>query len=368
MGSAETEVKSNRMTTTMGRRHLLALAGGTTLLACAGAPKSELWTRPKDRSRHPPVVVLIAIDGVRHQDVFFGPDARLGRNHGYPTRRSLIPHLVEMERWGAVLGAPDSEGFYASGPNFISLPGYMEMLSGTSKTKCTENDCMQMIQPTLMDDVQRATPDDPTRSGVFSSWAKVQVAAAARSRGVISAGRFEGAHLDVLEKFPGCKRALAAGAAEHAGHTGFRADQWTGQLALSFFQEARPEFMFVSLGETDERAHEGKYVEYLDALSAADDFVGSMVEALVAREHEGRETLLLVTTDHGRSDNFRDHGRSHPESARGFLFAGGSVVPSVGRIRGRAFLRDIAPTVRELRGVPHPDQPDRGQVIRSIIG
>jgi hypothetical protein len=243
----------------------------------------------------------------------------------------------------------------------------MEMLSGTSKIKCTENDCMQMTQPTLMDDVQKHTPNDPTRSGVISSWSKIEVAAAATSRGVISAGRFKGEHLELLEKFPGCRRALARGAAEHAGHTGFRADKWTGELALSFFEEARPEFMFVSLGETDERAHEGKYGAYLHALHAADAFVGAMMNALLAREMEGRQTLFLVTTDHGRSDNFKDHGRSHPESARGFLFAAGSVVPSIGRVKRRAYLRDIAPTIRELRGVEHPDQPERGRVIRSIV-
>jgi hypothetical protein len=345
---------------------MLGLAGAT-FLACAGTPKNERWALPSDLSQDPPVVVLVAIDGVRHQDVFHGPDPRWGRGHTFQTRRQLVPHLVEMERWGAVLGAPGSDGFYASGPNFVSLPGYMEMLSGTSKTRCTENDCMQMTQPTLMDDVQEEAPDDPTRSGVFSSWSKIEVAAAAKSRGVISAGRFKGAHLALLEEFPACRRALAQGAAEHAGHTGFRADRWTGQLALSFFEEARPEFMFVSLGETDERAHEGSYGAYLHALNGADDFVGAMMKAMVAREMEGRQTLLLVTTDHGRSDNFKDHGRRHPESAQGFLFAAGSVVPSVGRLKGRAFLRDIAPTIRELRGIPHPDQPDRGQVIRSIV-
>lgn len=355
----------NQMARTMGRRHVLGLAGAT-VLACAGTPRKDRWAVPSELLKDPPVVVLIAIDGVRHQDVFLGPNSDLGRNHPYRSRRDLIPHLVESERRGAVWGAPNSDGFYASGPNFVSLPGYMEMLSGTSATRCTENDCTRMTQPTLIDDVQDEAPDDPTRSGVFSSWSKIAVAAAAHRPGVISTGRFEGIHLDALESFPRCKRALAEGAKENAGHSGFRRDQWTAQLALSFFEEAEPEFLFASLGETDERAHEGKYEDYLHALNEADRFVGAMRDAMAAREREGRRTLLMVTTDHGRSDNFRDHGRSHPESARAFLFASGTVVPSLGRVEERAHLRDIAPTVRRLRGLPQLDEAEHGSILQSL--
>lgn len=358
--------KAGRLTVTMARRHMLGLAGAT-LVACASNPKNGRRTSAQPPSDDPPVVVLVAIDGVRHQDVFAGPDQSQCAATPFRTRADLIPHLVEMERAGTVLGAPGSDGFYASGPNFVSLPGYMEMLSGTSHTRCTENDCVSMMRRTLVDDVQAEASEDPTRSGVFSSWSKLDVAAAAEVRGVVSAGRFRGAHLDVLETYPGCRAALKRGRDEAAGHSGFRRDRWTSELALSFFEEARPEFLFVSLGETDERAHEGDYPAYLHALAESDRFVGRLARALRGRELEGRRTLLLVTTDHGRADNFRDHGRSHPESARAFLFAGGSVVAQRGWVpHGRAYLRDIAPTVRQLRGLP-PSGHDEGSILRSIL-
>lgn len=348
---------------TMGRRNALALAGAT-VLACTGSPFRAVLPGAALRSNRP-LVVLVAIDGVRAKDVFFGPDQALGGSRTFRSREQLVPHLTQMESSGVVLGAPGSGGFFASGPNYVSLPGYMEMLSGTSHVRCTENDCAEMQQRTLMDDVQENAPGDPTRSAVISSWAQVNVAAANKARGVVSAGRFDGENLEVLTRFPTCKRALMKGRAQYAGHTGFRSDRWTSELALSFFEEASPEFLFVSLGETDERAHEGNYAAYLQALHESDLFVGQIHQALQERRAEGHKTLLLVTTDHGRAKNFRDHGRQYPESAQSFLYAAGSLVAPRGWIKHEtAYLRDIAPTIRAIRSRVGP----RAQILQAQLG
>jgi hypothetical protein len=351
---------------TFGRRQMLAWTGASAI-ACAAGPRR----RPTNLSwgmGEPPLIVLLAIDGVRHQDVFLGPDDTLQKQARFSSRQQLVPHLMHLEQVGTVLGAPGSGGFFASGPNFVSLPGYMEMLSGTSRTRCTENDCDTMRRRTLVDDVQERTPSDPTRTGVFSSWAKIDVAAANESRGVVSAGRFKGEHLEILESLPQCRDALLEGRDIYAGHTGFRSDYFTGELALAFLEEANPEFLFVSIGETDERAHENKYDEYLSALYESDRFVGRMHAALERKRAWGRETLLLVTTDHGRADNFRDHGRQHPESARAFLYAAGSLIAPRGWVAHEAaYLRDIAPTVRALRGNHLAAEESEGQVLHSLL-
>lgn len=146
----------------------------------------------------------------------------------------------------------------------------------------------------------------------------------------------------------------------------FRPDSLTGELAYTFLREADPDFLFVSLGETDEWGHMGNYPKYLEALHAADRFVGRVRSFL---RRSGRETALFVTTDHGRAHGFRDHGGEHPESSRGFLFAEGTRIRASGPIRAReeVYLRDIAPTVRTIAGLRPRMDGDQGRALVELL-
>lgn len=345
------------------RQALLGLA--STFVSCMHSPP----LRPdKQAVTRPARVIVIAIDGVRYQDVFGGARASWLAEGPVPSREELVPTLVELERRGAVLGAPGGLGFYASGPNFVSLPGYMEILSGSSGTGCTENDCVRIRRATLLDEFF-ARSGDPTRSAVFSSWPQVSRAASgAFGSGVVSAGPFEGTRHDVLEAHAECRRLLEAGRRDVLPD-GLRRDDATAGLALAYLRAMDPDFLFLSLGETDEHAHAGDYPGYLTALQRADGWVARFFEEQRRAEVSGRPTALFVTTDHGRSYDFNDHGRSYPESSRSFLIAAGSAIRPVGRLpwSGGA-LRDIAPTVRLLTGLDRPprDASD-GRVLNELV-
>lgn len=108
--------------------------------------------------------MLLAIDGVRSEDVLGLPkDAQ-----------AQLPELRAMQQTGMVWGTKERP-FAASGPNFISLPGYTEMLSGTAQTGCLDNDCQATKRPTLLDDFDARFPGEP--SAVISSWSKLGIAA-----------------------------------------------------------------------------------------------------------------------------------------------------------------------------------------------
>lgn len=358
----------NQLSLRMGRRGALgALAASFASCQYSSSPSHETTIGQASRSkRSAPLVVLVAIDGVRWQDIYQGPSFK-GESVA-SSRKDLIPNLIEMERRGLSWGAPGAASFYASGPNFVSLPGYMEMLSGTSATACTENDCKQMKRHTLLDDFASLSPEDPTRAGAFSSWPKLAVAASRRKRGVVSTGRNGGFHHEILKGLPLCSAALSAGRAETGRRGDMRSDAHTARLARAFLDEADPGFVFVSLGESDEAAHQGSYPDYLRAIQFADGFIGELRSDLRKRQLEGRETLLLVTTDHGRAHNFNDHGRKYPESSRGFLFAEGSRILPLGAIEGgSAYLKDIAPTVRALSGLPARTDQGSGRVLEEIL-
>ncbi|HTJ80902.1 MAG TPA: hypothetical protein VL400_04240, partial [Polyangiaceae bacterium] len=133
--------------------------GLATLMGCGtlvGAPPAdnpahasriESAEEPPEGRAEPPSIVLVAIDGARWQDVFLGTDRRLldeagldAKDHA-ATADVLTPHLAELARQGVALGAPGQGApFLASGPNFVSMPGYSELLTG-HPASCQENDC-----------------------------------------------------------------------------------------------------------------------------------------------------------------------------------------------------------------------------------
>jgi arylsulfatase A-like enzyme len=154
------------------------------------------------------------------------------------------------------------------------------------------------------------------------------------------------------------------------GHDAFRPDRYTAELALRYLEAERPAFLFVGLGEPDEYAHEDDYRGYLGSLRAADDFFGRLFAVLDRMGERGRRSLVLVTADHGRGRDYRDHGAWMPESARVWLMALG------GPVRARGFvqtpfarrLSDVAPTIRQVVGLPVDETVGGGTPMTEILG
>ncbi|MGH7271668.1 MAG: hypothetical protein ACREJ3_14650, partial [Polyangiaceae bacterium] len=113
-------------------------------------------------------------------------------------------------------------------------------------------------------------------------------------------------------------------------------------------------------------AHRGDYRGYLEALQRSDAFIGDLAAALSRLGARGRHTTVIVTADHGRAYDFKDHGAEFPESGRVWLAAFGGDVKGRGLVRSprRRTLSDVAPTVRALLGIR--DEGDHP--IAEIVG
>ncbi len=320
-------------------------------------------------NRESPITVLLAIDGVRWQDVFLGPETSRAPQLSNWTAQSWTPQLSELRKDAAVYGGPHCASFRASGPNYVSLPGYMEMLSGCKKIACTENDCPQIQTTTLLDEFSYAKRPEDAPPALFSSWERLISGAALHAdSGIVSAGRFEGRQLEILQKWPATARLLKLAHEKSGGDKDFRFDSLTAKLAIAYLRQAAPHFVFLSLGQTDEAAHDGNYLAYLQALRAADRVIGQIRRILQKAEAHGRQTLFMVTSDHGRSQSFNEHGRSFPESAESFLIVSRSLVQRKGPVtEASACLADIAPTIRYAAGLPHHYGTDQGRVMRELF-
>jgi Sulfatase len=326
-------------------------------------------------SEDAPAVVLVVLDGVRWQDVFVGADPGLAAEAKVPAVRAdeLMPHLHALiaDR-GAALGAPgEGAPMAASGPNFVSLPGYTEIFSGRSPSPCRDNDCAPTRLPTLMDDM-RAVTQRPSDVAVIASWEKIErVASADPSNLVLSTGRVRTRHAESLRDDEVTREWLERGARSDPfpGYDDFRPDQYTAAVGLRYLETKRPRLMFLGLGEPDEYAHRDDYAGYLGSLRAADAVIGELFVVLGRMGVRGQHTTVFVTADHGRGRDYRMHGRNFPESSRVWLVAAGAGVAA----RGFAHadrphrLADIAPTVRTLLDLPPEVSPSSGTPLDELF-
>jgi hypothetical protein len=302
-------------------------------------------------------VVLITIDGVRWQEVFRGVDAAYAEEALMPHSAvvppaRLVPNMHRLFfEGGTALGDPGLPGgFFASGPHYVSLPGYVELMSGAT-SECTRNDCMPALGTTLPEEVSYALAAGPGQVAIFASWEVIaRVSSGERPDVLVVAGSSEGAE-----------------APAYPGHGAYQADRQTRFQAIRYLLERRPRFLWVSLGDTDEWAHRRDYRNYLVALRGADAFVGEVAAHLDEMGDYGKSTALFVTTDHGRGAGFADHGED--ESSNVWLLARGPGLPPRGSVGtgDTRYLRDVAPTIRSLLHVPARTCDECGKPIPEIL-
>jgi len=348
--------------------------------AAARAPSRDAHTlevtpdvsERESEERSEGAVVLVVLDGVRWQEIFGGADRTLAHQRGlnplaWASPRALMPNLQHLLETRAIaLGAPGhGADITATGPQFISMPGYLEIFAGRPDPACESNDCARPPSSTVVDDVVASSgPDD---AAVISSWPPIARASSAdASKVVVSAGRKRLERGDVLRADEGTATLLESGAraAAFPGQGDYRPDAITARVALRVLVTRSPRFLFVGLGDADEYGHHDDYAGYLGAIHASDAFLGDLFVALDQMGARGRHTTVLLTSDHGRAYDFRNHGARYPESGRVWLVAAGGEIQGHGLVAaaGRHTLSDVAPTVRALLGISA-----QGQAIPEVV-
>ncbi len=336
----------------------MALALGLLFSSCVQPAVTAEATPPGRAEGREPAelvdnVVLVTLDGVRWQEIFEGADPALADGAALPegegrSARALTPNLHRLFfDEGVVLGDPRiGEPFVASGPNYVSLPGYVEIMTG-APSGCSGNDCEPHVSWAIAADSARA----PDGAAIFASWERIALAVPPDVSGLlVRAGRTPD------EQAPA-----------YPGTGDYRPDQRTAALAIDHLVHRHPRFLWVALGDTDEWAHRHDYRGYVDALRFADTFVGELSAHLAAMGDYGARTAVFVTADHGRDADFADHGGS--ASAGVWLMARGGPIATRGstpllRTRG---LRDIAPTLAAILGEAPPGCAACGGVLDELL-
>lgn len=281
------------------------------LLAACGETPSEV-SNGLDAPT-PYNVVLVTLDGVRWQELFGGTDPLL----------TAHPAPIFNGFWSAI--APRGQVYGNQRANSrmrvtnianASLPGYTSIYA-LRNPGCVTNFCGKVKVPTFVDRLKDELGVPKSGIAVFASWSKMKLAVTSRD------------DVAVVEIGPG---------APHDDERDFRHpegfelpaekdrvlefDRLTAPKAFAYLERERPRYLHIAMLDSDRFAHQKRYGKYVETLEAYDRMLVELVTRLDALGEYGRNTALIITTDHGRGiwGEWGEHGPHVPASARVWAF------------------------------------------------
>ena len=154
----------------------------------------------------------------------------------------LMPNLHRIiDAEGVAIGAPGHGAeIAASGPQFISMPGYIEIFAGRPDRRCFRNDCVPAPMRTIVDDVRDS--GDARDVALVASWPNIARAASAEADFVVTAGRKLVDREDLLRADGPTAGSWTRARAplRFPGLGNYRPDAFTGRIALRRLAVSRP--------------------------------------------------------------------------------------------------------------------------------
>lgn len=294
-------------------------------------------------------VVLVTLDGFRWQELYAGAEERLlpkdeavraafWRESAKERREALLPFTWEVVAARGQL----RRGRVTNGLNF-SYPGYGELLSGFPDPKIDSNKKIPNENPTVLEWLSKR-PGFAGRVAAYCCW---DVFPAIFNRERSGLPTFAG---EAGPAAPGYENFLREIPTTWKGCT---YDMLAFRPALDYLKAKKPRVLYISLGETDEWAHAGRYDLYLSAARRSDDYLRLLWTTLQEMPEYAGKTALLVTTDHGRGHEgtkWRDHGKDVVGAERIWLAAIGPGVAALGESKEEFTQAQVAATVAALLG------------------
>jgi hypothetical protein len=314
-------------------------------------------------------VVLITLDGLRGEEVFTGADKRLiAADNGVKEpekcldsfwtedpverRRRLLPFLwSRMESDGWIAGDIDRNSIVrVTNGMYFSYPGYNEILTGFPDPKVDSNDKKYNTNVTVLEWLH-SKPEFQGRVAAYGSWDVFPYIINDRRSGIPVNAGWEPLVTGDAKRLEALNFVAANLFREWDG---VRYDAFTVQGAVEEIHAKQPRVLFVSLGETDDWAHGGRYDRYLLTAQQNDRFIETLWNTTQSLDAYRDKTLFLVTTDHGRGDGregWKNHSRLLQGSERIWIAAFGAGLVRHGIDEGGEFEQaQVASTVARALG------------------
>jgi hypothetical protein len=285
-------------------------------------------------------VILITVDGLRHQELFGGMDPMLIDAAGVKetAEKAGIQNLDELKEafwrdtpaerrevlfpffWGTfapqgiVLGNPAKNSIVRVTNNFkVSYPGYAEIVTGKAQPGVWGNLEFPSPKPTVFEFVQEKLALDYKGVAAFTSWKTFHFINARKVDSFYNNTGYERVPDDLAT--PGMEPLNTLQFEMLTPWDSVRSDIVTQTLALEYLKAHQPKVMYLSLGETDDWAHNRRYDRVIHACRLFDNALKDLWETLQSQDAYRDKTSIIISSDHGRGSTLEDwtsHGREIP--------------------------------------------------------
>jgi hypothetical protein len=333
------------------------------LFVCAinGYSQSQPTVRKTER------IVMIALDGMRWQEIFGGVDSTILHNNKFTRevkelektfwaadnlerRKKLMPFF-----WSTLAEKGQLYGNRALGNNVdvanpykLTYPGFSETVTGNPDTAIHSNALINNKNINVFEFINQ----QKGYKGKVATFATSELFPYLLNKG--RNGLIVNANFDSLPyntpqmKMLNDMQRLTARPIEE------RPDLLTYFAAREYLKTYRPKVLYVPLGETDAFAHQGNYDMYLGAVHAEDAMIADMWTLLQSMPEYKDKTTMIITCDHGRGvkEEWTSHGPKidHAENIW-FAVMGPDTKPSGEQTQPmQIYQGQLAATMAELLG------------------
>lgn len=336
-------------------------------------------------------VILITLDGLRWQEVFGGAVDSMMQNdvltknkeailekysatNPREAREKLMPWFWStLAQEGQLYGNRWEDSRVTCTNRFwFSYPGYNEILTGFSDPEINSNAKKYNPNTTVLEWLH----DKPAFAGkvaAFGSWDVFPYIINDERSGIpVNAGfrKAEDTYLTYKEQFLNDLQDQIP-----SPWSSVRLDAFTHHYALEYMKKHHPRLVYLSYGETDDFAHDGRYDHYLNSAHQTDRWIQDLWEYLQSDPFYSGKTTLIITTDHGRGtspmEEWKSHGTIYKGSNQIWMAAIGPNVPALGAVAGgeQLFQSQVAKTVATMLGYPEYEggKYPAGAVIEQMI-
>jgi hypothetical protein len=299
-------------------------------LVCLFAAPLGAQISPDHKTQH---VIFVMTDGFRWQEIFSGAEASLmnkqngkvrdpaalkkayWRDDLQARREALMPFLWQVvAKQGQIFGNREKgSDAYVTNGMFFSYPGYNETLCGfPDDARIHSNDKVPNPNVTVLEWLNNK-PAFHDQIAVFGAWDVIPYVVNPDRSHLTANGGY-----DLLDNIPatpelGLLNRLKAETPRVWGDEPFDAIPF--YTAVEYLKAKKPSVLYLSLGETDDWAHAGQYLEYLDSAHRVDSYLKALWDLVQSMpEYQGNTTLIfsLITAAEKLRTNGKITARKFP--------------------------------------------------------
>jgi predicted AlkP superfamily pyrophosphatase or phosphodiesterase len=276
-------------------------------------------------------LVMVALDGMRWQEIFGGVDSSLMNDPLYTKerndmqkvywdadarerRKKLFPFLWStIATQGQLYGNRDiGNRVNVANPYHFTYPGFSETLTGNPDSAVNSNKLIANKNANVLEFINR----QPGYAGKVVAFTTSDLFPYLLNKW--RNGLIVNSNNDSLPYPAPGFQLLNDMETLSAKPTGERPDLLTYFAGREYLKTYRPKVLYIALGETDAFAHDGSYDQYIGAAHAEDGVIADLWKLLQSLPEYKDKTTMILTCDHGRGSHVKkdwtDHGVDIPES------------------------------------------------------